>query len=155
MVNLASINQSKPQDGHDKAPERYRRYGVMPLCETCWQKHRVKAKKRASIKAEKLAERRRRIDQNFQHLASLPPGEQVPIRYAVDKLMSALAETKHPHPGSARPERWYRTYIRQSWELEKHLRIEKVRTRWMCDKRRVDAMDFAVFFYRWDEYAEV
>lgn len=98
----------------------------------------------------KIADRRKRLDDLLQSIKAMPQGEHVPIRYAVEKLMDAVANSGDPYPGSPRPERWYREYLKRAFEMEVPLRIEKVGARWKCDKLRVDAMDFALHFYRWD-----
>lgn len=141
-------------DGVERKP-MCRHIGYVPLCEPCAEKARQRRTAARALRDEKIADRRRRLDALLDHIKAMPRGDHVPIRYAVDKLMDAVATSGHPYPGSPRPERWYRTYIRHAWHLEKPLCIEKVGARWKCDKQRVDAMDFTLYFYRYDRHIDL
>ncbi|KAK4178509.1 hypothetical protein QBC36DRAFT_324770 [Triangularia setosa] len=69
------------------------------------------------------------------------PGEQVPIGYAVQWFMDAGRGRN-----TATPKEWY--YWRLRTELSEQLWITKVRSRYLCDKQRVDATDLG-FWLSW------
>ncbi|KAH6624917.1 hypothetical protein B0J18DRAFT_490857 [Chaetomium sp. MPI-SDFR-AT-0129] len=68
----------------------------------------------------------------MEHIKSLPPGKLVPVRYAVQKFIG--------EEGFQNDEKWHRQCLLR--ELSQELRIVKVGRKYMCDKERVDAMDF-------------
>ncbi|KAH9210806.1 hypothetical protein DL95DRAFT_512602, partial [Leptodontidium sp. 2 PMI_412] len=75
-----------------------------------------------------------RMDDMIEYVRGIHPAEQVPIGYTVEKLLndtrSVLNSSKRRH----------QRHLIEC--LSQDLQIVKVRNRYMCDKRRVDAMDF-------------
>ncbi|PVH82017.1 hypothetical protein DL98DRAFT_415764 [Cadophora sp. DSE1049] len=93
---------------------------------------------------EKLVSRKKRLDGMMEYVRGIHPAEQVPIGYAVEKFLS---DTRSVSNSSKR--RRQRELIDC---LSQDLQIVKVRNRYMCDKRRVNAMDFKLWsFYRWPD----
>ena len=86
-----------------------------------------------------LASREKKVDEMMKYVRGLNSTEQVPIGYAVGKLMG---DTR-----SGNSQRWHQRDLISC--LSQDLQIVKVRNRYMCNKRRVDAMDFKLWsFYR-------
>lgn len=100
--------------------------------------HREKKKREQEIE-QPLASRKKKVDEMMKYVRGLNSTEQVPIGYAVEKLMG---DTR-----SRNSQRWHQRDLISC--LSQDLQILKVRNRYMCNKRRVDAMDFKLwFFYR-------
>jgi hypothetical protein len=71
--------------------------------------------------------------------------EQVPIRYAVGKL---LKEVNSVEGWGSNSPRWYqRDLVNNS---SKELKILKVANKYVCDRKRVEAMDFRLWYF-WDK----
>lgn len=136
-------------------------YTFISLCAECADKreeeNRIRAEARKEID-EKLAEERRireearnkivaahteRVAMMLRHVRSLPQGEQVPIAYAVEKVHRAMRSKKAA---------WVHKSIRTKYK--ELLQAVRVRKRWMCDKGRVDAMDFRLYSVERDQLAE-
>jgi len=98
---------------------------------------------RTQARERSLAARKEKLSNFMEHIKSLPPGEQLPVDYAVQRFLS---ETRRP--GCAQnSHRWHQQYLCR--ELSEELRIMKVGRRYVCDKGRVDAMDFKLWFFSW------
>jgi hypothetical protein len=87
----------------------------------------------------------------------IDPVEQVPIKYAVDKLRSDIkavyATAVCPSQYRLNTMAWYQGVLitsKTESPLIGELGITKVRKLWMCNKQRVDAMDFKLWFFRDD-----
>ncbi|KAH9204394.1 hypothetical protein DL95DRAFT_496530 [Leptodontidium sp. 2 PMI_412] len=84
---------------------------------------------------------KKRMDDMMEYVRGIHPAEQVPIGYAVEKFLS---DTRSMSNSS---KRWHQRHLIDC--LWQDLQIVKVRNRYMCDKRRVEAMDFKLWsFYR-------
>ncbi|KAK3947764.1 hypothetical protein QBC32DRAFT_401371 [Pseudoneurospora amorphoporcata] len=94
--------------------------------------------RRKEAEAKIAAARQERFNKMLEHVKSLPPGEQVPMAYAVDKVSSIWSGTSAAQRHRALRER-----------MSEELQIVKVRNRWKCDKGRVDAMDFDLWRSRY------
>ncbi|EGZ71027.1 hypothetical protein NEUTE2DRAFT_92943 [Neurospora tetrasperma FGSC 2509] len=133
-------------------------YTFTSFCKECLDKkqeeYRVREeteKKIAAANEERLHKMRaadkERMDKMLEHVNSLPPGEQIPIAYAVDKVSSIWGGNSAA---------WRHRAVRD--DFKKELQIVKVKNRWMCDKGRVDAMDFKLWndtrLKMWRRYRE-
>ncbi|KAK3345653.1 hypothetical protein B0H65DRAFT_211364 [Neurospora tetraspora] len=110
-------------------------------CKECaekrWEEERRRKEAEAKIAAARqkiAAARRERVNKMLEHVKSLPPGQQVPIAYAIEKVSSIWS-----YESAAMRHRDLRDL------LSEELQIVKVGTRWKCDKGRVDAMDFELW----------
>jgi len=113
-----------------KTYRRHRRY---------WEKYTGEKRKREQEIEQTLASRKKKVDEMMKYVRGLYFTEQVPIGYAVEKLIS---DTR---PGNS--QRWHQRHLISC--LSQDLQIVKVGNRYMCNKRRVDAMDFKLWsFYR-------
>ncbi|KAK3946721.1 hypothetical protein QBC32DRAFT_225605, partial [Pseudoneurospora amorphoporcata] len=104
-------------------------YDFTSFCKDCKQKMQKDLRKMKEAEGKAEAALEERVNKMREHLRSLPPGELVPFVYVVEKMarepqVSRLAAM---------------TVIAL---LDRELRIVKVGNRWMCDKGRMDAMDF-------------
>ncbi|PVH92775.1 hypothetical protein DM02DRAFT_542900 [Periconia macrospinosa] len=116
-------------------------YTFTSFCDLCWKVHLKEARKREQEKKRTLALRKNKLDKMLGFVRGLYSTEQVPIAYAVDRLLSDIRSVKYT--GNSR--RWYQQYLIN--HLSQELGIVKARNRYVCDKRRVDAMDFKQWYF--------
>ena len=76
------------------------------------------------------------MEKTMDNVRKLHSTEQVPIRYFIEKLLIDIRSMK----SLCNSRRWFQRHL--IGHLSKDLQIEKVRGRYMCNKRRVDAVDF-------------
>ncbi|KAL1969246.1 hypothetical protein VTN77DRAFT_500 [Rasamsonia byssochlamydoides] len=131
-----------------QASERYRDrkgisgYTFTSFCEPCWEEYTERERKREREEEQALASRKEKVDKMLKYVRELRSTEQVPIGYAIEKLLSNIRSVKQT--GNSR--RWHRRELLR--DLSQDLQIVKVRNRYMCNKRRVDAMDFKLWAFR-------
>jgi len=123
---------------HDR--KGVRSYIVTSFCGPCLDERLGLQRKRDSEKEQKLAFRRRKLDEMMNHVRGIHSTEQVPIKYAVEKLLGDIRSGK----GFSNSRQWYQQHLIQ--RLSRQLQIVKVRNRYMCNKQRVDAMDLKLWF---------
>ncbi|KAM7191762.1 hypothetical protein V8F33_008729 [Rhypophila sp. PSN 637] len=113
-------------------------------CEPCWASRIETLSPEIRDRERKEAAHRKKLSDYTEHLKSLPPGEQVPIQYAVEKYMSELNQTSGSY-------RWHRENLCRT--CSEQIGILKVRGRYICDKARVDAMEWKLWYWSryWDE----
>ncbi|KAK4215409.1 hypothetical protein QBC37DRAFT_481493 [Rhypophila decipiens] len=113
-------------------------------CEPCWASYIETLSPEIRDRERKEAAHRKKLSDYTEYLKSLPPGEQVPIQYAVEKYRSELNQTFGSY-------RWHREHLCRT--CSEQLGILKVRGRYVCDKARVDAMDWKLWYWSryWDE----
>ncbi|KAM7212837.1 hypothetical protein V8F06_011783 [Rhypophila decipiens] len=113
-------------------------------CEPCWASYIETLSPEIRDRERKEAAHRKKLSDHTEYLKSLPPGEQVPIQYAVEKYRSELEQTFGSY-------RWHREHLCRT--CSEQLGILKVRGRYVCDKARVDAMDWKLWYWSryWDE----
>lgn len=132
----------KAHDAHTYGRDRNDPSGgwrATSFCKECW------AKMQEAIQREKEAEerieavRKEKVAKMLRHVRSLPPGEQVPLLYAAVKARNTITGFS----ASISTVNGY-AFARI---LSKELRVVQVgKKRWMCDKRRVLAMDFDLWY---------
>jgi hypothetical protein len=132
----STVNQSSELSRDRKGVSSYT---FTSFCEQCWEKYTGEKRKREQEIEQTLASRKKKMDEMMKYVRGLNSTEQVPIGYAVEKLMG---DTR-----SGNSQRWHQRDLVSC--LSQDLQIVKVRNRYMCNKRRVDAMDFKLWsFYR-------
>lgn len=113
-------------------------YSSTSFCEQCWEEYiGVKRRREQEIK-RMLASRKEKVDKMMKYVRGLNSTEQVPIGYAVSKLMG---DTR-----SGNSQRWHQRSLICC--LSQDLQILELRNMYMCNKRRVDATDFKL----WSSY---
>jgi hypothetical protein len=85
----------------------------------------------------------------MEHIKSLSLGEQLPVDYAVQRFLNETRRSGYAQNSY----RWHQQRLRD--ELSEELRIVKVGRRHMCDKGRVDAMDFKLWYFNRDVDVDV
>ena len=139
-VNSTAYQSARPvHDRKGGTPS----YHVTSLCEQCWGKYTEEEKQKKQSREQILASRNERLGKLMEYIEELPPAEQVPIGYALQRFLSEIGDLGNVHHSR----RWYQRHL--LGELSQQLRIVKVGKRYMCDKQRVDAMDFKLWFPRW------
>jgi hypothetical protein len=103
--------------------------------------HLEKERKREQENKQALALRKNKVDKMLEYVRGLHSMEQVPIAYAVDRFMSDIRSVKR----FSNSRRWYQRRLMD--HLSQDLGIVKTRNRYVCDKRRVDAMDFKQWYF--------
>jgi hypothetical protein len=93
------------------------------------------------VKEQMLALHKKKLDKMMKDVKELHSKEQVAIRYAVERLLSDIKPVKY----SCNSQRWHQRHLVDF--LSQDLQIVKVQNRYMCNKRRVDAMDFKLWFF--------
>ena len=117
-------------------------YTFTSFCEQCFERYIEGKRKREREKEQTLASREKRMDKMMNYVRELHSTEQVPIGYAVEKLQSDIRSVN-----TRNSQRWYQRHLVDC--LAQDLQIVKVWNRYMCNKRRVDSMDFRLWlFYR-------
>ncbi|KAK0673605.1 hypothetical protein QBC41DRAFT_392823 [Cercophora samala] len=85
------------------------------------------------------------VAQMLKNIAQTPGCEEkVPIKYAVDRLMTQAHSLRTWDRRSRNP-RWWHAFLRE--KLSDELGVTKVGSRWVCDKERVDKMDFKMWYF--------
>jgi hypothetical protein len=121
-------------------------YIFTSFCERCREKYTEEKRKREREEEQTLALRKRKMDKMMKSVRGLHSTEQVPIGYAVERLLSDIRSVRN----FSNSQRWYQRHLVDCWSQD--LQIVKVRNRYMCNKRRVDAMDFKLwYFYQWPD----
>ncbi|KAK3946780.1 hypothetical protein QBC32DRAFT_271853 [Pseudoneurospora amorphoporcata] len=102
-----------------------------------------KPKKTTREKRLMLKEAKKRLNEMLEYVKSVPPGEKVPIVYAVKKLrrMRPDVNARVCKQITARMSRQIREWFGEE------LLVVQVGNRWMCDRGRVDMMDFSLWYY--------
>lgn len=103
-------------------------------CEDCTERIWEEERKREENKKKIKVAHEEKVSKMLEHVKSLPPGEQVPIAYAVDKVSIIWADKSATQR--------HRALIDS---MSDELKIVKVGNRWKCDKGRVDAIDFELW----------
>lgn len=96
---------------------------------------------REEMEKEILALREGEKDSMMKDIRRLPLTDQVPIAYAVDKLLD-YERSKN----CSNSRQWCQRYLINV--LSQDLQIVKIRNRYKCNKRRVDVLDFKVWFVK-------
>ncbi|KAH8820270.1 hypothetical protein F5884DRAFT_826670 [Xylogone sp. PMI_703] len=113
------------------------RYSLIPYCGQCWEEYGKEDQRRDQEERQKLVSQKAEINEMLEGLRIIESTEQVPLGYAVEKYKSDIQSH------SLNSERWYRRNILDN--LFQDLQIVKVGNKYMCSKRRVDAMDFKLW----------
>jgi hypothetical protein len=106
---------------------------------------RLERKKRADRVDRILLLRKERKEEMVVRLKELGCSEQVPIRYAVEKLLKEVNSVEGRVSNSPR---WYQRHLVDN--LSKELKILKLANKYVCDRKRVEAMDFRLWYF-WDK----
>lgn len=125
-----AVNQSSERS-RDRMGISY--YAFTSFCEQCYTEEN---RKREREKEQTLAFRKEKMEKMMRYVRGFHSTEQVPIGYAVERLLSDIRSAKN----FCNSQRWHRQHLVD--HLSQDLQIVKVRNRYMCNKRRVDAMDF-------------
>jgi hypothetical protein len=128
-----TVNQSSALASDRKGVSSY---DITCFCEQCWEKYAQRKREQRLEEEQKLASRQKRVDKMLEHVRRLDAREKVPIAYAVEKIMGCTRFSNS--------RQWYQRHIISS--LSRDLQIVKVRNRYICNKRRVDAMDFNLWY---------
>jgi hypothetical protein len=108
-------------------------YTFTSFCEQCFERYTERKRKTERKKEQTLASREKKMDKMMNYVRELHSTEQVPIGYAVKKLLSDIRSVN-----TCNSQRWYQRHIVDC--LAQDLQIVKVRNRYMCNKRRVDGI---------------
>ncbi|KAK0721420.1 hypothetical protein B0T21DRAFT_294714, partial [Apiosordaria backusii] len=133
-------------------------YEFTCFCEQCWEekdeKRAEKQRKEYEFMQElekKYPSRSQRVKSMLEQVKQLHHGEeQAPIAYAIQKLMDAAKGVREEYSRkgvreySLHSQQWFHRLLRE--RLSNELCITKVRGRYLCDKQRVDAMDFKEWY---------
>lgn len=158
-----TTNQSsQPDFSGESSPGNFHWwYTFTSFCDLCWGKHldqkrereierrkntELYREKRLALRKEKMdwiLENTGRLDKMMESVRILGCSEQVPIACVVDKLMNLEMSSNKAMFHVSR--RWFQSIVLD--KLSQDLQIVKVRNRFQCNKRRVDAMDFKLW---WD-----
>lgn len=79
-------------------------YTFTSSCEQCWEKYREEKNKKRQVEGQMLALRKKKLDKMMKDVKEHHSKEQVPIRYAVERLLS---EIKSVRKYSCNSQRWY------------------------------------------------
>lgn len=136
------------QTTHQSSNRFYDRKGVPDIsitsfCNVCWRVHLKNEKKRHQEIKQLLSSRQNKVEKMLEYIRGLDFKEQVPIAYAVDKFMSEERSAK----SFINSRRWHQRHLVD--HLSQDLGIVKKQNRYVCDKRRVDAMNFKLWYF-WD-----
>lgn len=134
------------------------RYKITSLCQQCWERMKkqpgLSGRKRFAVNIkgggrERIAQakeptrdvREEEARKLIAHISSLPPGgERVPLGLAIHKFRRQIARKGQP-----RNTQWNRQTLVQN--LTEALQIVKVQgTMYSCDKGRLEAFDFKLWF---------
>ncbi|KAM0334468.1 hypothetical protein ACHAQA_001496 [Verticillium albo-atrum] len=114
-------------------------FQLRTLCDDCWKIILEKSAQKKAATFERNKARKAASDEMMEALISIDAYEAIPIRYAVEKL--ATSRIARPRA----PLQWHQQYLLSS-RLRGPLQIEKVKNRYRCNKLRVDAMDFGIWY---------
>ena len=117
-------------------------YGFHSYCEECWEGIGKRLQQEERKKEEILNLRHERIHEMMQAVRKVELTEQVPITYAVGRVLSDADKASVKHLFSRR----YHQH-RLITQLSNDLQIVKVRNRFKCNKSRVDALDFGLLWF--------
>lgn len=102
----------------------------------------MEGKRNEKLKREqKLASRKDKMEKMMGCVRELHSTEQVPIKYALKRLLSDIRSVE----SLSNSQHWFQRHLID--RLSQDLQIVKVRNRYMCNKRRVDAMDFKLWYF--------
>jgi hypothetical protein len=116
-------------------------YAFTSFCEQCYTEENRKREREKEQTLAFAAFRKEKMEKMMRYVRGFHSTEQVPIGYAVERLLSDIRSAKN----FCNSQRWYRRHLVD--HLSQDLQIVKVRNRYMCNKRRVDAMDFKLWFF--------
>jgi hypothetical protein len=119
-----------------------RGYSLTLFCEQCWQKRQSAERETERKREQILALNKGRVDSMLEVVQKIRSTDQIPIAYAVDKLISNVTSVE----SSSKSRRWFQRYLID--RLSHELQIVKTRNKYTCNKRRVDAMDFKLWYFR-------
>jgi len=143
--SICEVCQVRPAVNQSSELSRDRKgissYTFTSFCEQCWEKDTADKRRRGREIAQTLASRKEKTDKMMKYVRGLHSTEQVPIGYAVEKFLSDTRSL----PNSCNSQRWHQRDIINC--LSQDLQIVKVRNRYMCNKRRVDGMDFKLWIF--------
>jgi hypothetical protein len=114
-------------------------------CDPCWRKHHDIQKRKKGKRERRASQKPIRdptVKEMLKKVMSIEVTGSVPLLYAATKFMEQTgAHKKHHNPA------WYK------WQLNTHLleelEIVKVGKQNFCNKARVDAMDFKLWWKSW------
>ncbi|EPE36459.1 urea active transporter [Glarea lozoyensis ATCC 20868] len=121
-------------------------YNLRSYCEDCWTKYQTRLHEDEQKAALKRAARVKELDEMMERVKLIRGKERVPVRYAVNRFIEGFRSwnTQQLSPLSESSRAWYQGAFLRS--LSQELQIDKVRNKYLCNKERVDAMDFEVWF---------
>ncbi|MCJ1469514.1 hypothetical protein MMC07_008147 [Pseudocyphellaria aurata] len=121
-------------------------YITTSFCDQCWEKQLTEEEEKESHKQREMELGKKKVDKMIEHVRGLQSTEQVPIAYVLNRLMDEIRFER-----DLKRRVWFYGYLTdcmvQDLELVKAKRSPKQRSpRWLCNKSRVDAMDFKLWF---------
>jgi hypothetical protein len=134
----AAVNQSSELSRYRKGSSSYT---FTSFCEWCWEKYTEEKRKREREEEQTLTLRKRKMDKMMKSVRGLHSTEQVPIGYAVERLLNDIRSVRN----FSSSQRWHQRHLVGC--LSQDLQIVKVRNRYMCNKQRVDTMDFKLWYF--------
>lgn len=78
-------------------------YTFTSFCEQCWEKYIGERRKREQEIEQTLVSRKKKMDDMMEYVRGIHPAEQVPIGYAVEKLLSDTRSVSN----SSNSQRWH------------------------------------------------
>ena len=133
-----AVNQSSERFSDRKGISSYT---FTSFCEQRWREYTEEDRKREREKEQTLTLHKEKMEKMMRYVRGLHSTEQVPIGYAVERLLGDIRSVKN----FCNSQWWHRRHLVD--HLSQDLQIVKVRNRYMCNKRRVDAMDFKLWFF--------
>ena len=140
-----TVHQSY-EDSHDR--KGIRSYSFVSFCEQCWQKCETARREKEEKEEQILASNKARINSMMNIMQEIHSTEQISIARAVDKLITKVRSVKN----FSNSRRWFQRHLIHC--LSKELQIVKIR-KYMCNKQRVDAMDFKLWYFADRPYYEM
>ena len=123
-------------------------YDFTSFCEQCWQKCEKAEREKEKKKEQILALNKARMDSMMTIVQKIHSTEQTPIARAVDKLVSEVTSVENV----SNSRRWFQRHLID--HLSQELQVVKIRNKYMCNKQRVDAMDYKLWYFAKRPYYE-
>ncbi len=140
-----TVHQSY-KDSYDR--KGIRSYSFTSFCEQCWQKCEKAKREKEKKKEQILALNKARMDSMMKIVQKIHSTEQTPIARAVDKLVSEVTSVENV----SNSRRWFQRHLID--HLSQELQVVKIRNKYMCNKQRVDAMDYKLWYFAKRPYYE-
>ncbi len=146
VCRVRSIVHQSYKDSYDWKDIRF--YSFTSFCEQCWQKCEKTKREKEKKKKQILTLNKARMNSMMKIVQKIHSTEQTSIARVIDKLVSEITSVKNV----SNSRRWFQRHLIDY--LFQELQVVKIWNKYMCNKQRVDAINYKLWYFAKRSYYE-